>query len=151
MRERDGGGGMRGAPGFHPPPCQQQNKNEAEHHLFLFGQEFHAGNIPGSADFQRKFGGGAKQTTFTTCRAAANLRLMSQTAIPVTEAAKDFLRVIEEVERKRQPAVLTREGRPVATLNPVPSVARTCAELALRWRELERLPADEARLLCRQP
>jgi len=69
---------------------------------------------------------------------------MSQTAIPVTEAAKDFLRVIEEVERKRQPAVLTREGRPVATLNPVPSVARTCAELASRWREMDRLPADEA-------
>lgn len=69
---------------------------------------------------------------------------MSQIAIPVTEAAKDFLRVVEEVERKREPAVLTREGRPVATLNPVPSVARTCAELAARWREVERLPEDEA-------
>jgi len=69
---------------------------------------------------------------------------MSQTAISVTEAAKNFLRVVEEVERKGEPAVLTREGRPVATLNPVPGAARTCAELAMRWRELERLPVDEA-------
>ena len=72
------------------------------------------------------------------------MRLMSQTAIPVTEAAKNFLRVVEGVERTREPAVLTREGRPVATLNPVPGVAQTCAELAARWRELERLPVDEA-------
>jgi antitoxin (DNA-binding transcriptional repressor) of toxin-antitoxin stability system len=69
---------------------------------------------------------------------------MSQTAIPVAEAAENFLRLVEEVERMREPAVLTREGRPVAILNPVPGVARTCAELAARWRELERMPADEA-------
>jgi antitoxin (DNA-binding transcriptional repressor) of toxin-antitoxin stability system len=73
-----------------------------------------------------------------------NLRLMSQTAFPVTEAAKNFLRVVEEVERKREPAVLTRGGRPVATLNPLQDVAHTCAELADRWQKLERLPTDEA-------
>ena len=69
---------------------------------------------------------------------------MSQTAIPVTEAAKDFLSVLEGVEQKREPAVLTKDGRPVATINPVPSVARTCAELAALWRALDRLPVDEA-------
>ena len=69
---------------------------------------------------------------------------MSQIAIPVTEAAKDFLRVVENVERNRESAVLTKDGRPVATLNPVPSVARTCAELAALWRELDRLPVEEA-------
>jgi antitoxin (DNA-binding transcriptional repressor) of toxin-antitoxin stability system len=84
------------------------------------------------------------QIIFTRCRVAANLQVMSQTAISVTEAAKNFLSVVEEVERKGEPAVLTREGRPVATLNPVPGVAQTCAELAARWRELEKLPVDEA-------
>jgi prevent-host-death family protein len=69
---------------------------------------------------------------------------MNETAIPLTEAAKDFLGLIEAVERKHAAVVLTREGKPVAVLNPVPGVARTCAELAARWREMERLPVDEA-------
>jgi hypothetical protein len=69
---------------------------------------------------------------------------MSETAISVAEAAKDFLRVLDQVERERQPAVLMREGKPVATLNPFPGVAITCAELAKRWSKLEKLPPEEA-------
>ena len=69
---------------------------------------------------------------------------MSGTAISVTEAAKDFLSVLELVEREGRPAVLVRDGRPVATLNPVPSAALTCAELAERWSGLDRLPPEEA-------
>jgi hypothetical protein len=45
---------MRGAPGFHRPAGQQQNKNQAERQLFLFGERLHGGNIRPSADFQRK-------------------------------------------------------------------------------------------------
>ena len=55
---------------------------------------------------------------------------MSETAISVTDAAKDFLRLLELVERKREPAILVREGKAVATLTPVPQTAHNCAELA---------------------
>jgi len=69
---------------------------------------------------------------------------MSETAISVAEAAKDFLRLLEGVERRREPAILVREGKPVATLSPLPSAAMNCAELAQRWPKLEKLSADEA-------
>ena len=69
---------------------------------------------------------------------------MSETAIPVAEAAKDFLQLLDLVERKRESAILVREGRPVATLSPMPSTALTCAELADRWHKLEKLASDEA-------
>ena len=69
---------------------------------------------------------------------------MSETAVSVAEAAKDFLRVLELVERAGRPTVLLREGKPVATLNPLPDVARTCAELAERWPHMEKLSTDEA-------
>ena len=55
LGERDGGGRMRRAPGFHCPAGQQENHNEPEHHLFLFCEKIHPANIPPSADFQRKF------------------------------------------------------------------------------------------------
>jgi hypothetical protein len=45
---------MRRAPGFHRPARQQKNKNEAEHHLFLFGKPIHAAIIASPAVFQRK-------------------------------------------------------------------------------------------------
>jgi antitoxin (DNA-binding transcriptional repressor) of toxin-antitoxin stability system len=64
--------------------------------------------------------------------------------VPVADAAKDFLRVLDLVERRREPAVLVRDGKPVATLNPVPSAALTCGELADRWPELDRLSPEEA-------
>jgi antitoxin (DNA-binding transcriptional repressor) of toxin-antitoxin stability system len=48
---------------------------------------------------------------------------MSETAISASEAAKDFLGLLARVERERQPAILLREGKPVATLSPVPGVA----------------------------
>jgi antitoxin (DNA-binding transcriptional repressor) of toxin-antitoxin stability system len=69
---------------------------------------------------------------------------MSDTAVPVAEAARDFLRLLDRVERERKPAVLVREGKPVATLSPLPGVALSCAELAERWPKLEKLPPDEA-------
>jgi antitoxin (DNA-binding transcriptional repressor) of toxin-antitoxin stability system len=69
---------------------------------------------------------------------------MSETAISVAEAAKDFLRLLEGVERRRESAILTREGKPVATLSPLPSAAMSCAELAERWPSLEKLSRDEA-------
>lgn len=73
---------------------------------------------------------------------------MSETTITVGEAARDFLRVLDRVERGGAPATLLREGRPVATLNPIPSAALTCAELADRWLKLEKLAADEARVFA---
>ena len=69
---------------------------------------------------------------------------MNETAIPVAEAAKDFLKLLDLVERKRESAILMREGRAVATLNPVPGPALTSSELAERWEKLDRLPPDEA-------
>ena len=69
---------------------------------------------------------------------------MSETAVSVAEAAKDFLGVLERVERRRESAVLMREGKPVATLSPLPNAAMTCAELAERWPKLEKLSPDEA-------
>jgi antitoxin (DNA-binding transcriptional repressor) of toxin-antitoxin stability system len=69
---------------------------------------------------------------------------MSEIAIPVADAAKDFLRLLERVERGRESAILLREGRPVATLSPLPRAALTCAELAERWPRLEKLSSDEA-------
>jgi antitoxin (DNA-binding transcriptional repressor) of toxin-antitoxin stability system len=69
---------------------------------------------------------------------------MSENAISVNEAARDFMRVLELVERKREPAILTRDGKPVAALSPLPAPVRTCAELANYWPNMEKLPADEA-------
>ncbi len=68
---------------------------------------------------------------------------MRETAISVADAAKDFLRLLEVVERKREPAILVREGKAVATLTPVPETAHNCAELADRWLKLERLAPNE--------
>lgn len=69
---------------------------------------------------------------------------MSETAIPVNEAAKDFLKLLDQVERNREPAVLLREGKAVATLNPVPRSVSNCAELAERWVSLGELLPEEA-------
>jgi antitoxin (DNA-binding transcriptional repressor) of toxin-antitoxin stability system len=69
---------------------------------------------------------------------------MSETAISVTEAAQDFLRVLDRVERGGESAVLVREGRAVATLSPIPRAALNCAELADRWAKLDKLSPDEA-------
>jgi len=68
---------------------------------------------------------------------------MSDIAIPVADAARDFLRVLEMVERRRETAVLIRDGKPVATLNPVPAPSPNCGDLAERWSKMEKLPAEE--------
>ncbi len=85
-----------------------------------------------------------RQILFTERQPAVIVDLRSETTISVAEAAEDFLRVLDLVERKRQPAVLVREGKPVATLSPVPTAALTCAELAERWSGFARLSSDEA-------
>jgi antitoxin (DNA-binding transcriptional repressor) of toxin-antitoxin stability system len=69
---------------------------------------------------------------------------MNATAISATDAAKDFLRLLELVEDRGESAVILREGRPIATLSPMPRVAMTCTELAERWPQMERLSPDEA-------
>ncbi len=69
---------------------------------------------------------------------------MSETAVPAAEAAKDFLRLLDWVERQHEPAIIVRDGRPVATLTPLPGAALTCAELADRWPKLDKLPPGEA-------
>ncbi len=69
---------------------------------------------------------------------------MSETAVPVAEAAKDFLGLLDRVERKRETAILVREGKAVATLSPLPTAANTCAELAERWPNLQKLSPEEA-------
>jgi hypothetical protein len=69
---------------------------------------------------------------------------MSEIAISVDAAAKDLSGLLDLLERKRTSAMLLREGKLVATLSPMPSAARTCAELAERWPQLEKLTPDEA-------
>ena len=59
---------------------------------------------------------------------------MSDTSISVADAARDFLRVLDMVEQKREPAVLVRDGKPVATLTPMtraklPRTGRAVAEI----------------------
>jgi hypothetical protein len=52
--------GMGGAVSFYRPAGQQQNQNETEHNLFLFGEEVHASIIPYSPEFPRKIQRGKK-------------------------------------------------------------------------------------------
>ncbi len=74
---------------------------------------------------------------------------MSEHAIPVAEAARDFLRVLALVESRREPTTLMRDGQPVARLVPLPKPAATCAELAERWESLPKLPPEEAEAFAR--
>jgi len=69
---------------------------------------------------------------------------VSENAITVAEAAKDFLRVLDWVESHREPTLWVRDGQPVAKLIPVPRPAGTCEELASRWEQIPRLAAEEA-------
>jgi len=73
---------------------------------------------------------------------------MRETTILSDDVAKDFLRVLERVERNGEAAVIMRDGKRVATLSPLPAPAMTCAELADRWPNLERLAANEANALA---
>ncbi|MCW5557186.1 MAG: type II toxin-antitoxin system Phd/YefM family antitoxin [Verrucomicrobiae bacterium] len=74
---------------------------------------------------------------------------MNGTAISVTEAARDFLTLMERVESRRESAVITREGRPVATFVPVDQTAQTSEELAERLAAIPRLPSEEAEAFAR--
>jgi antitoxin (DNA-binding transcriptional repressor) of toxin-antitoxin stability system len=68
---------------------------------------------------------------------------VSETVIPVAEAARDFLRLLEWVETRREPATLVRDGQPVARIVPLPRPAATCDELAERWDTIPSLPPEE--------
>ena len=68
---------------------------------------------------------------------------VSEIAIPVAEAAKDFLRVLATVESRGEATVLLREGKPVARIVPWNAPAATCEELASRWERMEKLPLEE--------
>jgi hypothetical protein len=46
---------MGGAAGFDGASGQQQENNETEHDLFLFGEKTHGGNIQALGGFQRKY------------------------------------------------------------------------------------------------
>jgi len=72
------------------------------------------------------------------------IRVMSELAVPVAEAAKDFLRVLDLAESRGEPTTLLRDGKPVAKLVPLPQPAASCEQLAARWEKLYKLPADEA-------
>ena len=74
---------------------------------------------------------------------------MSENAIPIAEAARDFLRVLELVETRREPTTLLRDGQPVAKLVPWPRPAATCEELAERWERIPKLPPEEAESFAR--
>lgn len=76
------------------------------------------------------------------------LGFINDTAIPVAEAAKDFLKLLDWVECQQESAILTREGKPVAMLNLLPAPAPTGAELAERCSQLVKLPPDEANALA---
>jgi antitoxin (DNA-binding transcriptional repressor) of toxin-antitoxin stability system len=73
---------------------------------------------------------------------------VSENAIAVADAAKDFLKVLGQVESSREPATLVRNGHPVAKLIPLPQPAGTCEELARRWEKMSRLPLEEAEALA---
>lgn len=74
---------------------------------------------------------------------------MNGTAISVTDAARDFLSLVERVESRRESAVITREGRPVATLVPVNRPAATCEKLAAYWEKIPRLSPEEGEAFAR--
>ena len=80
---------------------------------------------------------------FTGWEVTGMIWSMSETAISVAEAAKDFLKLLDLVENKGESAVLMRGGKAVATLNPVLGPAQTCAELADRVGSWAKVPPDE--------
>ena len=72
---------------------------------------------------------------------------MNETAIPVAEAAKDFLKLLDLVERKQESAIFMREGRAVATRNPMPGPELPSVELADRWEKWTSFPRMKPRPL----
>ena len=76
---------------------------------------------------------------------------MSGTIISVTEAVRDFARVLERVENGRETAILMREGKKVAQIVPCPAglPSPDCEEMIRRWQNLDRLPPDEAEAFAR--
>lgn len=68
---------------------------------------------------------------------------MSETAISLDEAARDFARVVARACDLHESLLIVDHGRPVARLSPVESPACTGAELAARLARAPRLaPAD---------
>jgi len=77
-------------------------------------------------------------------RRSGYILAMSEYAIPVSDAAKDFLRVLDFVTTRGEPATLVRDGYAVARLVPLHQPAATCHELAEQWPKLPKLAPEEA-------
>ena len=69
---------------------------------------------------------------------------MSEAAITLDDAARDFARVVVRACARHESLLITDQGRPVARLSPVESPARTGAELAARLAHAPRLAPDNA-------
>ena len=70
---------------------------------------------------------------------------MNEGFVTVAEAAKDFVAVLERIERTGSAATLMRGGKAVAKIVPVlEGPSSTVEDLIRRWAAIERLPSDEA-------
>ncbi len=75
---------------------------------------------------------------------------MSEVAITLDDAARDFARVVARACDRHESLLITDHGRPVARLSPVEGPARTCAELAARLAKAPRLSLGNADDLARE-
>ena len=72
---------------------------------------------------------------------------MSEAAITLDDAARDFARVVARACDLHESLLIMDRGRPVARLSPVESPARTGAELAARLALAPRLAPGDAEAL----
>ena len=72
---------------------------------------------------------------------------MSEAAITLDDAARDFVRVVARACDLHESLLITDHGRPVARLSPVESPARTGAELAARLVRAPHLSLSNAEAL----
>jgi prevent-host-death family protein len=70
---------------------------------------------------------------------------MSETVISVEDAAARLSELVERVQTRREPAVITRSGQPVARIVPMPRVERSEDLIAFlhRWRSQYPEPDDQ--------
>ena len=59
---------------------------------------------------------------------------MKEKVLTVTEAARGFSDLVNRVHYRKESAILTRNGRPVARIVPVNAEEATFADLARKWK-----------------